>query len=106
MHYLAEYVHTHGGLILSGRPDRGRGRLLRGREELLRRRRLGMDEAEHMVHRRGDVVRRRQAAPLLHLHPAHRHTRLVKLMKRAPHVQRTMAGQGIGEPAARQKTRA
>jgi hypothetical protein len=24
-------------------------------------------EAEDMVHRRGDVVRRRQAAPLLHL---------------------------------------
>ena len=64
MHYLAGYyvLHTYCGLINPLRPDR----LLRRREELLRRR-VGVDEAEHMVHRRGDFVRRRQAAPLLHL---------------------------------------
>ena len=30
-------------------------------------RRLGVDDAEHVVRRRGDVLRRRQAAPFLHL---------------------------------------
>nr|CAB3488090.1 unnamed protein product [Digitaria exilis] len=37
-----------------------------GSEQPLRRR-LGVDDAEHVVRRRGDVLRRRQAATFLHL---------------------------------------
>jgi hypothetical protein len=57
-------------------------------------------EAEDMVHRRGDVVRRRQAAPLLHLQ---RH-RISQTDEKGTSCANAMAGQGIGEPAARQKT--
>jgi hypothetical protein len=36
------------------------------------RRRLGVDEAEQLVHSRRDVIRRRQAAPFLHLKGTHK----------------------------------
>ena len=43
-----------------------RRRLLPEGVELLRGH-LRVDDAENMMHRRGDVVHRRQAAPFLHL---------------------------------------
>lgn len=58
-----------GLLSIAGRSARGRGRALlrpRCREQLLLGG-LGVDDAEHVVHSGGDVVRRRQAAPFLHL---------------------------------------
>jgi hypothetical protein len=66
-----------GLLSIAGRSARGRGRALlrlrpRCREQLLLGG-LGVDDAEHVVHSGGDVVRRRQAAPFLHLQQHSKH---------------------------------
>jgi hypothetical protein len=65
----------------------------RRRAPALRRRRLGFDDAQHVVHGGRDLVRRRQGAPFLHLQYKERElVRLAHLRQPPRAATRTVAG--------------